>query len=85
MERDKVVPLRQGTLIPEITFDPNPELILELEELLKEARTGHLAGIAYATLYSDNAVGNRYVGYLSRGAVGSLFAVMTRVSEQLDE
>ena len=85
MAGDNIVPLREGTFVPEKHYEPQPEVIAELEELLAEARAGAVVGVAYATYYSNNTSNNRYVGFLSRSVVGGLFAVMSRVSRLLDE
>jgi hypothetical protein len=86
MENDKrVVPLHKGALIPGLRYEPNQEVVAELEYLLGAAKAGELAGLAYASAWTDTSVGSRYVGAYSRGLVGGLFAVATRISTRIDD
>lgn len=63
---------------------PDADVVAELEGLLEAARSGRIAGIAYAIDYSDGSVCNRHVGTISRAHVGALFAVMGRISREID-
>jgi hypothetical protein len=64
---------------------PDADVIAEIEALLVKARAGEVIGITYAVVHSDGAVGNRFVGRVSRSQVGGLFAAMSRISRVLDK
>lgn len=63
---------------------PDANVVRELEWLLKAAKDGQLSGIAYAATYADGGTTNRYVGVISLKQVGALFAVMGRISREVD-
>lgn len=83
-ETGKLVQLRSGHAIAS-PGEPDAEVVTELEDLLERAKSGQISGLAYSYTYSDGATGNRYVGVISRSQVGGLFAVMSRISRQLDD
>lgn len=74
MDGGKITPPGEG----------NPKLVEELEWLLEAAKSGRISGMGYAIVFSDKATNNRYVGTISRAEVGAIFAVMTRISRELD-
>lgn len=57
-----VVPLREGGLIPATVMEPDAELIAKLEQLLTDARSGHLRVMSYVLIDRDRAIGTGWVG-----------------------
>lgn len=80
---EKVVDFHTGEKLAS-PGDPDLKLVAELEDLLQRARDGEIVGIGYAIGYGDRSQGNRYVGTISRGMVGGMFACMSRMSRELD-
>ena len=80
----RVIQIRSGQEIAS-PGHPDQNVIDDLEMLLEQARMGMIDGLAWVAGYPGNVSGNHYVGAVSRSMVGSLFAVATRISKQLDE
>lgn len=78
----KVTSIR-GYAIPE-PGQPQPEVVQELEMLLDRAKSGEVIGILWSTSHPDGTSSNHFIGRISRSMVGSAFAVMSRVSRELD-
>lgn len=64
---------------------PDPAVVKELEDLLQQAKSGEISGLAWAATHPAEISSNHYVGMTSRGMVGGLFSVMRRISEELDK
>ena len=79
----KIVSL-QGLELP-TAEEPSVEVIEELEAWLQRAKDGQIKGIAIVPLWHDGATGARQVGFASRHMVGSLFALMQRITKEIDE
>lgn len=79
----KVIGLRSGVEFAH-PGKPDKNVIEGLHWLLERAEAGELVGIAYAITYHDDAVSSHFVGRVGRSTVGSLFAIMQRVSGLLD-
>lgn len=60
---DVVVPLRAGGVVPATVMEPDAEVIAKIEEWLKDARSGHLRAIGYATIDRDRAICTGWVGH----------------------
>lgn len=80
----EVVSLRSGAPIAH-PGKPDESVIKAVEELLERVRAGEVIGVAFAATYADLASMNHAVGRCTRAMVGGLFAVMSRVSRDLDE
>ncbi len=75
--------IRGGTKVA-APGQPDEAVVETLQFLLDTAKAGRIAGIAYSLNFSDDSTNNFYVGVISRGQVGGLFAVMQRISAELD-
>jgi len=78
-----VVQIRSGVTIA-APGQPDPAVVEELEELLAKAKAGEISGIAWSASLTGNTSSNHFVGVISRGQVGGLFSVMTRIARTLD-
>jgi hypothetical protein len=63
---------------------PDKNVVEAIEGLLEAAKSGRVSGIAYCVVYSDDSVTGYYCGQCCRAQVGSLFAVMGRISREID-
>ena len=63
---------------------PNKDVVVELEALLEQARSGEITGFAAAYMYFDGAAGTVSAGSIHRSIVGNLFGLATRISLRLD-
>lgn len=59
---------------------PNPSVIENCEKLLERAKSGEIVGLAWAALSIDLTTGEGWSGDTSRGIVGALFSVATRIT-----
>lgn len=79
----KVVSLN-GDAVVEAAGEPSPALIARLEDLLEQARSGEVQGIAYAALHADRlasfAVAGRVGGYAMMGALTMAQDALVRVN-----
>jgi hypothetical protein len=64
---------------------PDPQVVATIEMLLEAAKSGRITGISYCTVFNDQSVAGYYCGEISRAQVGSLFAMMGRISREVDE
>ena len=58
-----VVPMREGGLIPATVMEPDEDLIAKLEQLLADARSGHLRALGYSMIDRDRAVTTGWSGH----------------------
>lgn len=60
MANDKIVSMN-GAPVPEAR-DPSPVLVGYLEDMLEQAKSGEILGMATATMHSDRTTGYSVVG-----------------------
>lgn len=78
---DNVVGLNGGS-VP--SFEPDPELVAGLEELLEMSRSGEIVSLAGVLLHRDECTSYRLVGSQSgRGMLGALHMLSAELIEIL--
>jgi len=78
---DKVVSLRGE---PIYQGSPQPDVITELEQLLEQARSGEVVGLAVALAYRDGTSSCGWGGIVSISVVGQCFSVAQRILRELN-
>jgi len=71
-----------GAPVPE-AGKPSPALVARLEELLEQARSGEIQGLAGAALFRDGATVVVSAGLANRTLVGTLAIAQTRVVQDI--
>jgi hypothetical protein len=77
----KIIPLRAGLEPSPAPGDVNPEVVKRLTELLDQAKSGEIAGIAYATLHPGDMSCYSTCGRTTRGLLGALVILQHEMSE----
>lgn len=80
----KVVGLR-GLPVPP-SSEPNADVVLRCEDLLRQACSGHLRGIAFVTMTAEDGLGTGWDGDADNRLLLSGAALLThRIAKQVDE
>ena len=61
-----VVPFQPDGVIPATVMEPNEELIVALENMLIDARSGHLRAVGYVLIDRDRAIHTGWTGKADR-------------------
>lgn len=74
---------KKVTQLQAITQPPNARLIEYLENLMEDAKSGEVQGLAYVVVYNDGCVGHSWVNAVTAAALGELTAMHTSMAYQV--
>ena len=82
-ETEPVVGIHGGILIPDGT--PDKSTVMLLENLLEEARSGHVVGVVIAAQESNGHGKFNYTGSYGYSLLGALSRLMYRLNIELEK
>ena len=64
---------------------PHADTIKMLEKYLQRAKDGEVVGAAIVVVHHDDTTNSERAGLMNRGQVGSMFSLMQRMANELDD